>query len=522
MRSRFRTTLVSAAAAALVLSSAGLAIASSVDTAVVDVTAPTNAVTIDAGGSPAPITINASVTGKQDGTSTFEVYRDWSVKDGVFTGSNPQTFTVGPRAAQDPANTFSTSGTVAADAGQAGGTFTLSVGVFDITNSNSTGAKLSAGTAGGYQVTVVVPAPSNTPPTVAVTGFADGDTFEIGAEPTPGCDVQDAEDTNPTAEPSIDRSGVDEHGLGDVTVTCSYTDGGGLSDSASATYTIVDTGDPTITHTVSPATADGANGWYVSAPTVTFSCDDSGSGVKSCVADGTDPASASVTLGESKDAQTVSGTATDWAGNTATDSVPGLLVDLSNPTNVSFSDSISGGAHFPWGSVPAAPTCTGDDAISGLATCAVSGYSGALGEHTLVATATDNAGRTATAELTYTVDAWRLDGFYKPVDMGSTVNTVKAGSTVPLKFNVFKGDARATDNIGATFSAKQTACGAAAASDAIEEFTTTGSTSLRYDSTGQQWIQNWATPKAGAGLCYQVTMTTADGSAISANFKLTK
>ena len=48
---------------------------------------------------------------------------------------------------------------------------------------------------------------------------------------------------------------------------------------------------------------------------------------------------------------------------------------------------------------------------------------------------------------------------------------------------------------------------------------TTGGTSLRYDGTAGQFIQNWQTPKT-AGSCYIVTMTTDDGSSISANFKL--
>ncbi len=34
-------------------------------------------------------------------------------------------------------------------------------------------------------------------------------------------------------------------------------------------------------------------------------------------------------------------------------------------------------------------------------------------------------------------------------------------------------------------------------------------TSLRYDGTGQQFIQNWKTPP-GAGTCYRVTLTLID------------
>ena len=77
-----------------------------------------------------------------------------------------------------------------------------------------------------------------------------------------------------------------------------------------------------------------------------------------------------------------------------------------------------------------------------------------------------------------------------------------------------------TSNIGATFSARKVACETGDLQDPLEEFATTGGTTLRYDATGGQWVQNWATPASGKGSCYRVVMTTADGSSISADFKL--
>jgi len=146
------------------------ALASDVDVAVVDVTAPTGSVSLAPGGS-GPITINMSVTGNQAGTATFTVNRDWTLSGGTFTGSTPQTFTVPPRSGGDPATTFSTSGTVTVAAGHGTGTFTLAVGAFDITNSNATGAKLAARNVSNYQVTVTAPPPpANSPPTVDANG----------------------------------------------------------------------------------------------------------------------------------------------------------------------------------------------------------------------------------------------------------------------------------------------------------------------------------------------------------------
>ena len=173
--------------------------------------------------------------------------------------------------------------------------------------------------------------------------------------------------------------------------------------------------------------------------------------------------------------------------------------------------------------MPAPSTCAASDATSGLAgDCSVTaGGTAVSAERTQVATVTDQAGNVATETRTYAVAAWRLDGFYKPVTMGTAVvNTVKAGSTVPLKFNVLKGGTAMTSDIGASFSAKKVGCDGSDVLNAVEEFVTTGSTSLRYDAAGGQWVQNWATPSGGKGSCYRVTMTTADGSAIAADFKL--
>jgi len=119
------------------------------------------------------------------------------------------------------------------------------------------------------------------------------------------------------------------------------------------------------------------------------------------------------------------------------------------------------------------------------------------------------------------VSAWTLKGFYDPVDMNNIVNTVKGGSTVPLRFEVFAGptELNSTSYIKG-FTATQVVCGAFTNLTADDiEITTTGGTVLRYDSTAGQFIQNWATPKQ-PNTCWTVTMTTLDGSSLNAFFKL--
>lgn len=112
---------------------------------------------------------------------------------------------------------------------------------------------------------------------------------------------------------------------------------------------------------------------------------------------------------------------------------------------------------------------------------------------------------------------WRLDGFYAPVN---ALNTAKAGSTVPLKFNVYNGSKAVTSGIGAIFTTQKIGCDGSDLRQPIEELQTTGSTQLRYDATAGQWIQNWATPSSGKGSCYRVSLTTADGSSLRADFRL--
>ena len=137
----------------------------------------------------------------------------------------------------------------------------------------------------------------------------------------------------------------------------------------------------------------------------------------------------------------------------------------------------------------------------------------------MTATAKDRADNVSTSTRTYTVLAWALKGFYQPVDMFGTWNSVKGGSTVPLKFEVFAGSTELTSvSVVHSFVQTRVDCDGTHPTDEIE-VVSTGGTELRYDSTGGQFIQNWKTPKL-PGQCYRVTMTTDDGSSLVAFFKL--
>lgn len=166
--------------------------------------------------------------------------------------------------------------------------------------------------------------------------------------------------------------------------------------------------------------------------------------------------------------------------------------------------------------------CTGvlGETLSGLD---LSGTTHILvGNYTDTWTFTDVTGNynNASGTVNDVIQAWNLTGFYQPVDMGGVFNTIKGGSTVPLKFEIFAGttELKLTSYVTG-FSALAVPCPVNGfVADEIEVLAT-GGTSLRFDTTGDQFIFNWQTPKK-PGACYKVTMTTLDGSSLSAFFKL--
>jgi hypothetical protein len=147
-----------------------------------------------------------------------------------------------------------------------------------------------------------------------------------------------------------------------------------------------------------------------------------------------------------------------------------------------------------------------------------------------------------TLTTTASITAWnaRGHGFYQPVGVSNSVfvaapgspplpdsstvwNTVKGGSTIPLKFNLYAGamEKTSTSDIKGFTQFKLGNCATGTSTDEVE-IVTTGSTNLRYDTTDRQFVQNWKTPSVTKEECYRAMVTFADGSSLSAFFKLRK
>jgi hypothetical protein len=277
----------------------------------------------------------------------------------------------------------------------------------------------------------------------------------------------------------------------------------------------VDTVAPTILASLSPAfPAD--SGWYnelTGAPIVSFACSDLTSGLA-----GACPMNFTFLEGAN---QAHSQTIYDVAGNSASDGVSDISIDLTDPS-LAWNGGPASGGSYDFGYVPATATCTEADTLSGPNGCIVTGYGDAVGLHIMTATANDVAGNVRTESRSYSVLAWLLRGFYQPVDMNNVYNIARNGSTVPLKFEIFAqlSNAEITDTSSVEIlSYAQVSCSLASAEDPIETLAT-GNTALRYDTTSGQFIFNWKTPSGTAGKCFRVTMKTDDGNALTAYFKM--
>ena len=191
-------------------------------------------------------------------------------------------------------------------------------------------------------------------------------------------------------------------------VTGVVTDLAGHSASTTVTGLNVDLTAPTIAAVVPPP---NANGWYRSAPTITFTCADALSGVAAC--------SSAVTLSEGV-GQSVSGAVTDKAGHTTivTTQQP-ISVDLTPP-------AISAVVPAPnangWFNHDVVITFTCSDTLSGVTSCPapLTVHEGA--GQTVSQTISDLAGNTATFTSA-------------PISIDETAPTVTTTLSVPPNVN---------------------------------------------------------------------------------------
>jgi hypothetical protein len=243
-----------------------------------------------------------------------------------------------------------------------------------------------------------LPVQWNRTPDVAVSGVTEA-TYYRDAEPTPVCTVSDVEDgIISDVAPVITRTGDS------VSVTCSFTDSGGVTGSDTKSYDVVDRPVPVnTTPTVAVTGIDEAT--YVTGSQPTAGCDaadaEDGPLTVAPVVQGPDPVTG---LGF----VTVTCTATDNDGASA---IAVKQYEVVAPPNTAPIVSVAGvtATSYERGSVPAA-SCVVDDAedtgASAVATLGpITGPLAGLGLGTVDVSCsyTDAGGLTDSDELTYTI-----------------------------------------------------------------------------------------------------------------------
>jgi hypothetical protein len=353
---------------------------------------------------------------------------------------------------------------------------------------------------------------------------------------------------------------------GNVTLKCTYSDGGSGPASQDVELTTnVAAGEETANAVASAdgdqacddvgncaASPDDIADNKVDRKAPTFSCAGPASAwsatdvSRACTAadggSGLDPASdASFSLStnvpagsETDDAQTGTKSLKDAVGNTTTAGpLGGNKVDKKGPvvTLVCPSSPIVKGnaASATWsaadGGSGVAPPSSGSIALD----------TSTVGTHSASApagTASDNVGNPspASAPCSYTV-VFNWTGFFQPIDnnpdqsgnpaLATVWNSAKAGQAIPVKFSLHGDQGLSIFQAGYPKSTKVACPGALPVVDVIETYAAS-TPGLHYDPGADQYVYVWKTSTSLAGTCQRLEVKLVDGTAHYAFFKFVK
>jgi hypothetical protein len=400
-------------------------------------------------------------------------------------------------------------------------------GIASCTSTRSSGPDSAAATVSGTCTDVAgnVSAPvasqafkyDATPPTISASATkADGSAYAIGTWSNQAVTVHFTCQDGLSGVASCPADQVFGADGANQAASGTATDNAGNPASASFGPIQIDKTAPTISAaTIQP----NANGWYNANVTVRFTCTDALSGIPA----GTCPAD-QVLSTEGSAVSSTAQTVTDAAGNvSAPSNVVTAKIDKTPP--VVTVTGVSNGATYTLGNVPT-PGCSTSDALSGVASAATLQVSGGNpdGSGTFTATcsgATDEAGNAAApVSATYTV-GYHFSGFLPPIANPPTVNVGHAGRTYPVKFQLTDANGGFVSALSAVSSVtyQATSCGAFSSNPTgALDTSATGGTSLRYDSSANQYVYNWTTPSTPG--CYTLFLTVDSGQVFPAYLNL--
>jgi parallel beta-helix repeat protein len=279
----------------------------------------------------------------------------------------------------------------------------------------------------------------------------------------------------------------------------------------------IDTDPPSIEAKLQPPA--NANGWNNSAVSVSFTCSDTPSGIALCP----DPVQKSA---EGNDQQ-VTGTAFDVAGNQAS-ATAHVSIDETAP-GLTLSGGCGGTAVL---NGTLSTDVTVEDALSGVDPASAPGSplslpTASVGSKSVDVSVQDLAGNQTTQSCAYSViyDFLGAGGFRQPIDAVPTVNVGKAGSTIPVKFQIPNGLGGFLSSLSVVTGVQAQLVSCSAFGNTLDdpiETTTAGASGLHFDPTAMQYIYNWKTSPLFAGRCYALLLKLDDGRTYSADFRFTK
>jgi Bacterial Ig domain len=309
-------------------------------------------------------------------------------------------------------------------------------------------------------------------------------------------------------------SPLDTATSGTHTFTVRAEDFNGAVTTETHTYTVVDVVPPRITVA---APLDGGSYEVGSTITVSYSCDDpGGSGVVACF--GSVPSGMQLTLSQ-LGTFTLDVQAFDAAGNSATTTVRYTVADTTPPVvtiatpadgasytlgqqvtiDFSCSDPNGSGVHF----------CGSDDGQDGspLDTSTV-------GLHSFTVESYDHADNEVEVTHTYRV-VYPFAGFFSPLTADGSTASVKAGTTVPVKFSL-TGDRGLAAVAGVSSAPVDCTTGSATGAAAAASGT------VSYSAKPDRYTFQWATDRTWVGSCRALQVALADGTMHRALLRFTK
>ncbi|KQY49779.1 hypothetical protein ASD14_13740 [Lysobacter sp. Root494] len=320
-------------------------------------------------------------------------------------------------------------------------------------------------------------------------------------------DVVDGDRTVTCTEaPALALPGV--FPLGSTTVTCSASDTRGNGGSTSFQVTVVDTTAPSLDLPANiTAEATGSTGAVVNFAVAASDAVDADVQLV-CSSNSGDTFALGTT--------TVQCIGTDDAGNSAGGNFTITVQDTTGPA-ISAHETVTAYATGNSAATVTYTVPTAVDLVDGpvVVTCTpASGSSFNVGTTTVTCSAKDSRNNPSNSTFAVTV-TYNFTGFFQPIDNG-TMNSVKAGSAIPVKFSL-------GGNQGLNIFDPGPASGVIACSatdgDAIEETVTAGNSSLQFDPGSNQYIYVWKTEKSWAGQCRVLQVKLKGGTQRSALFK---